>query len=306
MTSIINRTGPVVTFDGLTKQYGGTTVVDDLCLEIQQGEIFGILGRNGAGKTTAVECAQGLRRPDRGSISVLGRDPRSDRTELAGRVGSQLQDSHLPERMRVSEAVRLFADSHARAVECITEWGLEPFCERPFGALSGGQQQRLFLALAFLNQPEIVFLDELTQGLDPDARRSVWKLIEQTRDLGATIVLVTHFTEEAQKLCDRVAIMSAGRLRAQGTPAELVDRHGGEVRVRFRGGAAELDWARRIPTATAATRHGTEIEVRGPGPVIAQTGHALVEHGIASTSLRVQQPDLEQALLDLLGEENAR
>ncbi|MEM9204276.1 MAG: ABC transporter ATP-binding protein [Actinomycetota bacterium] len=306
MTPIPTHSGPAVTFDGLTKHYGDTTVVDDLCLEIQRGEIFGILGTNGAGKTTAVECAQGLRRPDAGSVSVLGHDPLADRAALAGRVGSQLQDSHLPERMRVGEAVRLFADSSARADEGMAEWDLEQLERRPFGALSGGQRQRLLLALAFLNRPDVVFLDELTQGLDPDARRSVWDLIEQTRSLGTTIVLVTHFTEEAERLCDRIAVMAAGRLQAQGSPTELVDRYGGEIRVRFSGGSTELDWARCIPSATVATRCGTDIEVRGPSAVIAQTGHALVEHNTASTPLRVQQPDLEQALFHLLSEEDAR
>lgn len=291
---------PVVELNGLTKRYGNTTVVDDVTLHVERGEIFGILGTNGAGKTTSVECAQGLRRPDAGNVRVLGLDPVSDRTALAGRVGSQLQDSNLPERLKVEEAVWLFANSRASAQKIMSEWELTEIARKPFGALSGGQRQRLFLALALLNEPEVVFLDELTQGLDPDARRTVWDLIEKVRATGATVVLVTHFTEEAEALCDRVAVMRDGRLIDQGTPAELVSRFSGGIRVRFNGGAEELAWARLIPGATSASKRGEDIEVTGAPTLVAHVGHALVQNNLGATPLRVHQPDLEEALITII------
>ena len=291
---------PVVALEGLTKRYGDTTVVDDVTLHVQRGEIFGILGTNGAGKTTSVECAQGLRRPDSGTVRVLGLDPIRDRSALAGRVGSQLQDSNLPERLRVEEAIWLFAESSAQAAKVMDDWDLTGIRRTPFGALSGGQRQRLFLALALLNNPEVVFLDELTQGLDPDARRVVWGLIERVRDTGATVVLVTHFTEEAEALCDRVAVMRSGRIVTEGTPAELIERFSGGLRMRFHGGAEELAWAEQVPEARSACRIGEDIELTGPPTLVARLGHALVEHGRGDTPLRVHQPDLEEALLTII------
>lgn len=291
---------PVVELNGLTKRYGDTTVVDDVSLQVGRGEIFGILGTNGAGKTTSVECAQGLRRPDAGTVRVLGLDPIADRTALSGRVGSQLQDSNLPERLKVEEAVWLFANSKDSAAKIMDEWELTAIARKPFGALSGGQRQRLFLALALLNEPEVVFLDELTQGLDPDARRSVWDLIEKVRATGATVVLVTHFTEEAEALCDRVAVMRNGKLVDQGTPAELVSRFSGGIRVRFNGGAEELAWARLTPGATSVAKRGDDIELTGDPTLVARVGHALVQRNLGATPLRVHQPDLEEALITII------
>src|SRR5918995_4765408 len=198
---------PILEIEQLSKRYGDLVAVDRVDLSVGQGEIFGILGLNGAGKTTLVECAQGLRRPDAGSVRLLGRDPQRERSALAARVGSQLQDSNLPERMRVSEAVRLFADRRV-SPDAMAEWGLDELWSKSFGSLSGGQRQRLFVALALVNEPEVVFLDELTQGLDPAARRTAWQLIHAMRDRGATVVLVTHYMDEAERLCDRVAVMA--------------------------------------------------------------------------------------------------
>lgn len=294
------QTAPVLELAGLTKTYGKTTVVDDLSLTVERGEIFGILGTNGAGKTTSVECAQGLRRPDAGNVRVLGHDPIRERSALAGRVGSQLQDSNLPDRLRVGEAMRLFADTAEQARQAMTDWQLNDLTKVPFAGLSGGQRQRLFLALALLNRPEIVFLDELTQGLDPDARRSVWQLIERVRAHGTTVVLVTHFMEEAEVLCDRVAVMTNGRLVAEGTPDDLIDRFGQGVRVRFPGTAADIDWLMRVPDVSTARVAGPDIEIFGPSTVTAQVGHALVQRGRTPVSLRVHQPDLEDALLHVL------
>lgn len=295
-----SQTEPVVAFRGLTKRYGDRTVVDDVSLEVEPGEIFGILGTNGAGKTTSVECGQGLRRPTAGTVRVLGYDPIKDRGALAGRVGSQLQDSNLPDRLRVHEAIRLFAESKEAGRRAMAEWQLEDIADIPFGALSGGQKQRLFLSLALLNQPEVVFLDELTQGLDPDARRSVWRLIERVRDSGTTVVLVTHFTEEAEALCDRLAVMVNGRVVAEGSPDQLVDRFGGGVCVRFGGGADELVWAREVQGTTTVHRPGEDIEAQGDPSIVARIGHELIKRNMADVALRVRQPSLEEALLNII------
>lgn len=291
---------PVLELAGISKRYGDTTVVDDLSLTVERGEIFGLLGTNGAGKTTSVECAQGIRRTDSGQIRVLGCDPISDRGALAGRVGSQLQDSSLPDRLRVGEALRLFADSPEQAERAVNDWQLGDLTRVPFAGLSGGQRQRLFLALALVNRPELVFLDELTQGLDPDARRSVWALIERVRDHGTTVVLVTHFMEEAEVLCDRVAVMTAGRLVAQGTPAQLIDRHGRGVRVRFAAEPNDTTWLPEVPGVASVRQIGHEIEVTGDASVTAELGHALITRGRSPISLRVDQPTLEDALLELM------
>lgn len=293
-------TSPVLSLNGLTKRYGKATVVDGVSFEVERGEIFGILGTNGAGKTTSVECAQGLRRPDGGTVRVLGLDPIADRAALAGRVGSQLQDSNLPDRIRVEEAVWLFADSPACAAKVMDDWELDGIRRQPFGSLSGGQRQQLFLALALLNDPEVVFLDELTQGLDPDARRSVWNLVERVRETGASVVLVTHFTEEAEALCDRVAVMRNGKLVAEGTSTELIDRFSGGVRARFRGDKSELAWARLLPGVVSARVRGDDVELAGAPKLVAHAGHALIQHNLEATPLRVHQPDLEEALLTII------
>jgi len=292
--------GAVVEVEGLTKLYGDTIAVDDLSLHVERGEIFGILGNNGAGKTTTVECAQGLRRPDVGAVRVLGQDPIRNRAALAGRVGSQLQDSNLPDRLRVGEAIRLFADDRQQAEQAIADWQLDDLVKTPFAALSGGLRQRLFLALALLNRPEVVFLDELTQGLDPDARHSVWNLIERIRRQGTTVVLVTHFMEEAETLCDRVAVMADGCLVALGSPQELIDRLGSGVRVRFEGSSHDVDWVATVAGVARVEVAGSDVEVVGQSTITANLGHALVERGRAPITLRVRQPNLEDVLLALL------
>lgn len=291
---------PVLECAGLTKRYGDTLAVDDLFLEVRPGEVFGILGTNGAGKTTAVECAQGLRRPDRGEVRVLGLDPRTDQARLRGRVGSQLQDASLPDRLRVGEAIRLFADDDRRAGSAMADWELDPIAGTPFGGLSGGQRQRLFLALALLNDPEVVFLDELTQGLDPSARLEVWALIERVRERGATVVLVTHFMNEAEALCDRVAVMGDGRLIAEDTPAGLIERYGSGVRMRFEGEPDDVAWLLGLPDVRSARFDRNEIEVAGSSPMIVRVGAELVYRGRIPREVRVAQPSLEEALLSLL------
>ena len=221
--------GSVIEVENLHKRYGGTVAVEDVSFTVAQGEIFGILGRNGAGKTTTVECLVGLRTPDRGRIRVLGRDPRRGHAELTRRVGVQLQDSQLPERLRVGEAMRLYQSFYpdpADSRELLAQLGLAGREKTPYGKLSGGQKQRLAIALALIGRPRIAVLDELTTGLDPPARRDTWDLIAAVRASGVTIVLVTHFMPEAERLCDRIAVIDAGRVLVTASPAELISEAG--------------------------------------------------------------------------------
>ena len=236
---------PAVYVDRLRKRYGDTLAVDGVSFEIRRGEIFGIIGRNGSGKTTTVECVQGLRRADSGEVRVLGLDPRTQGVELRRRIGSQLQESALPERIRVWEALDLFADvgvHHGDWRQLLDEWGLQGKRAASFGSLSGGQRQRLFVALALVNRPEVVFLDEMTTGLDPAGRRVAWELIDKVREDGATVVLVSHFMEEAERLCDRVAVFDHGRLIVSGTPAQIAAAHGGGTLVRFSADEQDFGW----------------------------------------------------------------
>ncbi|MDH2425649.1 ABC transporter ATP-binding protein [Sphaerisporangium sp. TRM90804] len=215
----------VIEIDGLRKSYKTHEAVRGVSLKVEKGEIFGIAGPNGAGKTTVVECATGLRRPDGGTLRVLGLDPRSDRRALLQRVGVQLQEAALPDAIKVEEALRMYAsfyDKPADWRELMDEWGLADRRRAGFASLSGGWKQRLFIALALVGDPEVVFLDELTTGLDPSARRTTWGLIRAMRERGVTVVLVTHFMDEAEALCDRIAIIDEGRVAAEGTPSRLI------------------------------------------------------------------------------------
>src|SRR5580704_12988135 len=227
----------VVSVRGLVKVYGNRRVVDGLDLDVAAGEIVGLIGANGAGKTTTVECIQGLRRPDAGTLRVFGLDPLADAARLRGLVGSQLQSSGLPDRLRVGEAVQLF--SGRDGAELLEQFGLAERRRSPFAALSGGERQRLFLVLAVVNRPRLVILDELTQGLDPAARRGVWAAIDELRGTGTTVLLVTHELDEAEALCDSVIAMRAGRILDAGPPAALVARHAGWATVTFSWPEAE-------------------------------------------------------------------
>ena len=244
-------TAPVVEVDGLVKRYGDVEVVSDVHFSVGRGELFGLLGTNGAGKTTTVEILQGLRRSDAGTVRVLGLDPAGAGDQLRRRIGAQLQDAALPERMRVGEALALFAALHPAprpTSELVEEWQLGDILRRPFAALSGGERQRLFVALALVGRPELVFLDELTQNLDPMARRHTWDVVRHVRDAGTTVVLVTHDVEEAERLCDRIVVMDHGRVVADGTPAAIVDdaRWLGH-RALHRSGDRRAHAARRCP-----------------------------------------------------------
>jgi ABC-2 type transport system ATP-binding protein len=299
----------VISVRGLRKSYGGRTVVDDLDLDVRPGEVVGLIGANGAGKTTTVECVQGLRRPDAGVLRVLGLDPGRDAERLRSQIGSQLQDSGLPDRLRVAEAVALFATRRARdGDELLERFGLGARRLAAFSALSGGERQRLFLVLALLNRPRLVILDELTQGLDPAARRDVWTAVRRLHEEGTTVLLVTHELDEAEVLCGRVVAMRAGRVLDSGTPAELIDRHARWATVGFGLGddarpgddaalVARLD---RIEGVRSVRRTGDRVEVHGDRRLIAHVGAALVARGPVPDDLTVDLPDLEDALVTLL------
>ena len=294
----------VVTVRGLRKAYGDRVVVDGLDLDARAGEVVGLIGANGAGKTTTVECIQGLRRPDSGSLRVLGYDPVTHADQLRRHVGSQLQDSALPDRLRVAEAVELFSSRRARdGAELLERFGLGERRRSAFSSLSGGERQRLFLVLALLNQPRLVILDELTQGLDPAARRNVWAAVAQLHDAGTTVLLVTHELDEAEVLCDRVVAMRGGRVLDEGRPAELVDRHARWATVRFSLPATRADLLtelRAMQGVTTVDYANGQVTVHGDRRIIAHVGSTLVRRGPVPDDLSVQIPDLEDALLGLL------
>ena len=295
----------VIDVQNLHKTYGDTVAVDDVSFTVHEGEIFGILGPNGAGKTTTVECIEGLRAPDSGQISVLGLDPRRDRPELTQRLGVQLQDGQLPDQLRVAEALRLNsafyrnpADWHA----LIDMLGLKSKSKTPFGKLSGGQKQRLSIALALLGSPRVAVLDELTTGLDPQARRDTWELIEGVRDRGVTIVLVTHFMEEAERLCDRVALIDAGKVVAIDTPAGLAERVEGGQRIQFRPSVPFDDaLLTHLPDVTHVIHRGDVVVVTGNDNALNAVTSVLARDQIVAHQLRVDQASLEDAFLALTG-----
>ncbi len=285
---------------GLEKRYQGLTAVENISFEVDEGEIFGILGPNGAGKTTTVECLQGLRSIDNGEVSVLGLDPTRDASALRQLIGSQLQESALPDRMKVWEALDLFASLRPGGTsweQLLDSWGLGGKRDAKFAELSGGQRQRLFVALSLVNNPQLVFLDEMTTGLDPASRRVAWNLIRKIREQGTTVVLVTHFMDEAETLCDRLVLFNEGKIVAEGTPQRLIDEHAGEVRVRFTGPTSGLDWLREVPHVTTVLRDGSSYEIRGNGPVLAHIGAALVGRGLEPPDLRVERATLEDVFL---------
>ncbi len=298
----IEEATDVVTVRGLCKAYGGRVVVADLDLDVGAGEVVGLIGANGAGKTTTVECLQGLRRADAGFVRVLGLDPVKDADRLRPQVGSQLQDSALPDRLRVHEAIDLFTTARARdGEELLEQFRLAQRLRSAFASLSGGERQRLFLVLALLNQPRLVILDELTQGLDPAARRDVWSAVMQLRDAGTTVLLVTHELDEAEALCGRVVAMRSGQVLDAGSPAQLVARHAPWAVVRFTGdGVEDVTQLRRLPGVRDVTSRGGEISVHGDRASIAHVGGWLVRRGPVPADLDVEMPDLETALLALL------
>ncbi|MGH3437804.1 MAG: ABC transporter ATP-binding protein [Sciscionella sp.] len=300
----------VIEVSDLHKHYGTRVAVDEVSFTVADGEIFGILGPNGAGKTTTVECVAGLRTPDRGRVRVLGLDPRHDRQELRQLLGVQLQESELPDKLTVAEVLDLYGSFYRSSVErsaLLDLLGLTGQRKIRYRKLSGGQKQRLSIALALIGRPKIAILDELTTGLDPQARRDTWDMVREIRDHGVTILLVTHFMEEAERLCDRVALINVGRVVAIGTPTGLADRPGTEQRIRFHTTASLPDrLLARLPAVTDVARTGNEVTVTGSDNVLAEVVGALAREGVSAEGLRVQRASLEDAFVALTGQDLQR
>lgn len=297
---------PVVRVSELRKTYGPLVAVDGVSFSVEQGEIFGLLGPNGAGKTTTMECVEGVREPDSGVIEVLGKDPGVRDTDLLNRLGVQLQESHLQKRIKVWEAVDLWTTLFPRTVDgekLLDELGLGEKRDSWFMNLSGGQKQRLFIALALINDPEVVFLDELTTGLDPQARRRIWDLVSGIKEGGKTVLLTTHLMEEAERLCDRVAVIEHGRLIELGSPKELVARHCPERTVYFSSDAEVSSEAfSGIPAISNVESESGRYRLSGIGPdFISSVIGCIAEHRIRVTDLRTETPNLEDVFLKLTG-----
>jgi ABC-2 type transport system ATP-binding protein len=293
---------PAVTITNLVKRYGGFVAVDDVSFSVQEGEIFGIIGPNGAGKTTTVECISGLRVPDSGSVSVYGLSPQRDRDAIKNFVGVQLQESALPPRLKVGEALELFASFYPDPLdpqEVLESLGIKHIKRAAFKKLSGGQKQRVSIALALVGNPRIAILDELTTGLDPEARRETWALIERMRERGVTVVLVTHFMDEAETLCDRLALIDRGRLIALDTP-EAVAARAGTRKVRFVPSQPVEDEALyAVDGVQAVERKGRVVTVTGTGDLAASLINALAAYGVQVSELEARSGNLDDAFIRL-------
>jgi len=302
----LSLTPSVIAVSGLSKHYGTLRAVDRVTLDVQQGEIFGLIGPNGAGKTTTMECIEGLRAPDAGRVSVLGLDPRRETAALLPRIGVQLQEAQLQKRITVREAIDLWSALYRTRVDgyqLLAQLGLGGKSRARFMTLSGGQKQRLFIALALINDPEVVFLDELTTGLDPQARRAIWELVRGIRDRGKTVFLTTHLMEEAERLCDRVAIIDHGRIVDIDSPAGLVRRHCPERTLVIDTDDADAANAlAAVPGVASAVREGPSVIMRAQ-TVDVMTGviRCLADRRIAVTDFRTIVPTLEDVFLKLTG-----
>ncbi len=298
---------PVIQVSGVRKTYGSLVAVDEVSFEVNDGEIFGLIGPNGAGKTTTMECIEGLRTPDRGTISVLGLDPMRDVYKLQNRIGVQLQQAQLQKRITVWEAMDLWASLYGKkradAERLLEQLGLTEKRDAWFMNLSGGQKQRLFIALALINDPEVVFLDELTTGLDPQARRAIWDLIRGIRERGKTVFLTTHLMEEAERLCDRVAVIEHGRIIAIDTPLNLVNQHCPDRSVVLSTDDAKAaEYFRAIPRVEEVLTSGTEFTIRGKGDdLVTDVIQCISENRMRVTSFRTILPNLEDVFLKLTG-----
>ena len=299
----------IVKVDGLRKTYGATIAVDEISFEVQEGEIFGMVGPNGAGKTTTIECLEGLRKPDQGKVRVLGVDPQRESHILRERTGMQLQHSNLPDRMKVWEALDLYASFYPKTAnwkELLSQLGLEEKRNAHFSKLSGGQKQRLFIAMALLPDPQLVFLDELTTGLDPQARHATWDLVRDVRARGKTVLLTTHFMEEAERLCDRVAILDHGRIVALDTPAALIRSLGAEERVVFNiDGSLPAGFEKALPGEVRLDVQGDRVVVHArncrEASLVSEVVGVLSGQGVKFRDLRTEQATLEDVFLSLTG-----
>ena len=303
-----NQNHAVIEVESLVKQYPTVRAVDGVSFSIQQGEIFGMVGPNGAGKTTTIECIEGLRKPDQGQIRVLGLDPQKDSAALREQIGVQFQSAALPDRIKVWEALDLFASFYQHPLEwrpLLAKMGLEDKQNDYVNKLSGGQKQRVFIALALIGDPQIVFLDELTTGLDPQSRRAMWDLVREIQAQGKTVYLTTHFMEEAERLCDRVAIVDHGKIVALDTPINLIESMGDESRVVFEtDGAFKTDLVSGLSGVSRVERIGERVLVYGKKDGL--TGlvvNALEKAGVLFNNLHSETPTLEDVFLKLTGKE---
>jgi ABC-2 type transport system ATP-binding protein len=297
---------PVVRVENIRKHYGRTVAVDEVSFDVRRGEIFGLIGPNGAGKTTTMECVEGLRSPDQGTIAVLGLDPVRDVYRLQDRIGVQLQEAQLQKRIKVREAVDLWASLYRKSVDAghlLEQLGLVEKQHAWFMTLSGGQKQRLFIALALINDPELVFLDELTTGLDPQARRAIWELVGGIRQRGKTVFMTTHLMDEAERLCDRVAIIDRGRIIDIDSPAALVRRHCPERTVIVTTNQQSADALfGQLPVVTAVERRDGHVFIQGRGDdFVTNVIQCLAVHAIPVTDLRTESPTLEDVFLRVTG-----
>ncbi|HEY6296978.1 MAG TPA: ABC transporter ATP-binding protein [Streptosporangiaceae bacterium] len=301
----MGASGSAVEIAHLRKTYGALAAVDDVSFTVAEGEIFGILGPNGAGKTTTVECAIGLRSPDSGTVRLLGLDPHADREQVHEIVGVQLQASAQPAKLRVGEILDMYSSfyRHPADVRELTEaLGLGGKLGDYYKSLSGGQRQRLSVALALIGRPKIAVLDEMTTGLDPQARRDAWDLIEGIRDRGVTILLVTHFMEEAERLCDRVALIDHGRIVALDSPAGLTAQARGGKTVRFQPSAWFDDrLLTALPEVSGVEHDGQHVVVTGTGELVNAVILALAAAGVTARDIQLDSSNLEDAFVRLTG-----
>jgi ABC-2 type transport system ATP-binding protein len=299
--------GAVIQVSAIRKTYGSTVAVDEVSFEVNDGEIFGLIGPNGAGKTTTMECVEGVRTPDRGAISILGLDPIRDVYKLQERLGVQLQQAQLQKRIKVWEAVHLWTSLYGKKAaegdRLLERLGLSDKRNAWFMTLSGGQKQRLFIVLALINDPEVVFFDELTTGLDPQSRRTIWDLVRGIRERGKTVFLTTHLMEEAERLCDRVAIIEHGRIIDIDTPERLVERHCPErTVVLMTADPVAEERFRAIPWVDEVTCRDARFTIRGRGDdFVTEVIHCLSENRIRVTDFRTVLPNLEDVFLKLTG-----
>jgi ABC-2 type transport system ATP-binding protein len=302
----------VIEIAGLRKAYGKTVAVDNLSLEVNEGEIFGMVGPNGAGKTTTIECIEGLRKPDGGTLRVLRLDPQRQERSLRLLIGTQLQQAQLPDRLRVGEIFDLFASFYPNPAdwhELLERLGLQEKKDAFYAKLSGGQQQRVSIGLAMINKPQLVFFDELTTGVDPQARHAIWDLVGEIRAEGRTVFMTTHLMEEAEKLCDRVAIVDHGKITALGTPAALVRKYAPESRVVFTllDEAFDAQSLKSIGAVTRVEQDGQKVTVYGRSvavsqpPLITEVVNGLSGRGVTFSDMRMEQPSLEDVFLSLTG-----
>ena len=302
----------IIKVNELRKTYHKTVAVDGVSFEVMEGEIFGMVGPNGAGKTTTIECIEGLRKPDGGAICVLDLDPSRQERQLRPLLGIQLQEANLPDHLKVWEALDLYTSFYPQTLdwdELIVGLGLLDKRNTAFGKLSGGQKQRLFIALALLNDPPLVFLDELTTGLDPQARHVIWDLVKDVRHRGKTVFLTTHFMEEAERLCDRVAIMDNGKIVALDTPENLIAGLGIEERIVFKVfGKCPIELLSNLPRVTRIETMEDEIVIYGKAnglnghpPLVTDIVTNLAAEGVRFIDLRTEQPNLEDVFLTLTG-----